>query len=480
MMTAAASPAKFPFLVPLIIATALFMENLDASVIATALPAISRSLHVDPLHLNLAITSYLFSLAVFIPLSGWMADKFGARRVFCTAIAIFTLSSIACGLSENLIQLVSSRLLQGLGGAMMVPVGRLVILRSVPKSQLVSSLAWLTIPALIGPVLGPPVGGLIVTVSSWHWIFFINVPIGILGIFLALRYVPNVKEPDPGPLDVGGFFLMALALSGLVFGFETVGRNLIPAQTVELLLGMGALCGVLYVSYARRNPNPIIDLKLLKLPTFYAGVIGGSLFRVGIGAMPFLLPLMLQIGFGLSPLNSGLITFASAAGAMAMKMSAARIIRTWGFRRVLIVNAIISAFYIAGCALFAPSTPHALIFLFLLAGGFFRSLQFTSLNVLSYADVPQSAMSRATTFASMMQQLSLSFGVGLGAVILNITMHVKQSAALSADDFWPGFVAVSALSMISILFFIPLPKNAGEEVSGQQVSVAEAVKEPEP
>ncbi|HVY13378.1 MAG TPA: MFS transporter, partial [Alphaproteobacteria bacterium] len=315
----------YPLLCPLIIATALFMENLDGAVIATALPAIARSLHTDPLRLNFAITSYLFSLAVFIPLSGWMADRFGARTVFRAAIGVFTLSSIACGLSQTLWQLVAARLVQGLGGAMMVPVGRLVLLRTVPKNQLVSAMAWLTIPALVGPVLGPPLGGFIVTYSTWHWIFFINVPIGILGMVLSSLFIKNIREQATPPLDIPGFLLLGLGLSGLVAGFEMAGRNLLPGETVAFLLAGGAIGIALYGFYALRKQHPIVNLRLFQLPTFFAATVGGLLFRIGIGALPFLMPLMLQEAFGLSPLNSGLITFASAIGAIFMKTTATRI-----------------------------------------------------------------------------------------------------------------------------------------------------------
>src|SRR5216683_592744 len=314
------------FLVPLIVACALFMENLDSTVIATALPQIAASLGEDPLRLNLAITAYLLSLAVFIPLSGWVADRYGARRVFRAAIVIFTVGSACCGLANSLPELVAARILhQGLGGAMMVPVGRLVMLRAVPKSELVRAMSYLTVPALVGPVLGPPLGGLIVTYSSWRWIFFINLPIGLLGIVLATLFIEDVRETAMWPLDVRGFLLAGLGLSGLMFGFETAGRGVLPGSLVAVLLAVGALALALYVLHARVIAAPIIDLRLLSIPTFAGAIIGGSIFRIGVGALPFLLPLMLQLGFGLSPFASGLLTFASAAGALTMKFTAAPI-----------------------------------------------------------------------------------------------------------------------------------------------------------
>jgi len=456
------------FLVPLIVACALFMENLDSTVIATALPQIAASLGEDPLRLNLAITAYLLSLAVFIPLSGWVADRYGARRVFRAAIVIFTVGSACCGLANSLPELVAARILQGLGGAMMVPVGRLVMLRAVPKSELVRAMSYLTVPALVGPVLGPPLGGLIVTYSSWRWIFFINLPIGLLGIVLATLFIEDVRETAMWPLDVRGFLLAGLGLSGLMFGFETAGRGVLPGSLVAVLLAVGALALALYVLHARVNAAPIIDLRLLSIPTFAGAIIGGSIFRIGIGALPFLLPLMLQLGFGLSPFASGLLTFASAAGALTMKFTAAPIIRALGFRVVLIGNAVISSLFMAGYSLFQATTPHWLIFIALLAGGFFRSLQFTSINTLAFADVPAGLMSRATSFQSMAQQLSMSIGVGTGALLLHVALLMHDRSVLAAGDFAAAFLAVTLISLASLFFFVPLAPQAGAEVSGHR------------
>jgi len=455
-------------LVPLIVACALFMENLDSTVIATALPQIAASLGEDPLRLNLAITSYLLSLAVFIPLSGWVADRFGARRVFCAAIVIFTLGSVCCGVSNALPELVAARILQGLGGAMMVPVGRLVMLRSVPKSELVRAMSYLTVPALIGPVLGPPLGGFIVTYSSWRWIFFINLPIGVLGIVLATLFIEDVRAADLWPLDLRGFLLTGLGLSGLMFGFETAGRGVLSPGLVAMLLTVGVLALALYGLHARVSATPIIDLRLLSIPSFAGAILGGSLFRIGVGALPFLLPLMLQLGFGLSAFASGLLTFASAAGALTMKMTAAPIIRSLGFRAVLVGNAVISCLFLAGYSLFHPTTPHWLIFVALLAGGFFRSLQFTSINTLIFADVPAGLMSRATSFQSMAQQLSVSIGVGTGALLLHVMLLLHGRATLAAGDFAPVFLAVTLISLASLFFFVPLAPQAGAEVSGHR------------
>jgi EmrB/QacA subfamily drug resistance transporter len=453
-------------LIPLIVACALFMENLDATVLSTSLPAIATSLGEDPLHLSLAITAYLFSLAVFIPISGWVADRFGARRVFRAAIVVFVLGSVLCGLSQSLPTFVGARLLQGMGGAMMVPVGRLVLVRSVAKADLVRAMAYLTVPALIGPTLGPPLGGFVTTYLDWRWIFWINVPIGILGFVLVSRFIPEVREEGTPPLDLKGFLISAVGLVGLVFGFETVGRGVIPGWASLGLLLLGAVFLLLYLRHARRTPHPVLDLALLRVPTFRASILGGFLFRIGVGAVPFLLPLMLQAGFGLTAFASGQVTFVASLGALGMKMAAGPILKRLGFRTVLVGNAVLSAALLGAMGLFRPDTPMALILLVLLVGGFFRSLQFTSINTLAYADIDRAAMSRATSFASMMQQLSLSVGVGAGALVLHLAVAAGGGGRLAPGDFLPAFLAVAAVSACSALVYLRLPPDAGAEVSG--------------
>src|SRR5271170_4778757 len=438
MSSAPSKMTAMEFLAPMIVGCALFMEMLDSTVISTALPAMARSLHEDPIKLNLAITSYLLSLAVFIPISGWMADRFGARTVFRAAIVIFTIGSVLCGLSQSLPQLVAARIAQGFGGAMMVPVGRLIVLKTIPKSELVTAMSYLTVPAVLGPVVGPPIGGFIVTYYSWRWIFFINVPIGMIGFTLVTLYIPNIREDVVFPLDLRGFLLTGLGLAGLVSGFESIGRGVISPSVIMCVMTAGGVCMALYILHARRIEYPIIDLGLMKIPTFSVATLGGGLFRMGIGALPFLLAMLLQVVFGLSPFASGMLTFASAAGALFMKASAAPIIRRLGFRSVLISNGVISAFIMMSYALFRPTTPHGLIVLALLMGGFFRSLQFTALGTLAYADVPNSSMSGASTLSSMAQQLFLSLGVALGAMLLHISLGARDSAHLSVHDFTPA------------------------------------------
>ena len=459
-------------ILPIIIGSALFMQTLDATIIANALPAMAKSLGETPLVLNLAITGYLLTAAVFLPISGWAADRFGSRTVFRAAIVLFAVSSLFCGASQTLWELVAARMVQGVAGAMMMPVGRLVLLRTVPKAQLVRALSLLTMPALLGPVLGPPLGGFIVTFGSWRWIFYINVPLGILGVVLTSLYMPNIKEEISQRLDLRGFVLTGAGLAAVVYGFENIGRDTLPPAAVTGLFVTGALCLMAYVLHARRTPDAILDLSVMRIPTFRASVLGGIFSRLSIGAGPFLNALLLQIGFGLNAFQAGLISFAAAAGALTMKTTARPILARYGFKRVLVFNTVISAIAVAATALFRPSTPYAVMMLVLLLGGFFRSLQFTALNALAYADVPQPQMSRASSLAAMMQQLSQSIGVGLAAILLHATLRYHHATALTADNITPAFAVIAALSMLSLLFFAGLPANAGAEVSGRQ--------EPEP
>jgi EmrB/QacA subfamily drug resistance transporter len=456
-------------LIPLIVAAALFMENMDSTVIATSLPAIAADIGTSPLTLKLAITSYLLSLAIFIPASGWTADRFGARSVFSTAIGIFMIGSIGCALSQSVTHFVIARIIQGVGGAMMTPVGRLVLLRSIDKKGLVNAMAWMTMPALVGPVIGPPLGGFVTTYFSWHWIFLINIPIGFLGIFLAQRFIDPIRAEDPERLDVWGLILAGIGLGGIAFGGSVAGLNLLPWPIVGSLVGVGVISMTMYVMYARRTGSPVLDFSLLRLATLRAAIVGGFLFRLGIGALPFLLPLMLQVGFGLSPFRSGLVTFGSAVGAMGMKGLAARILRTFGFRNVMTINAVVSAVFLAVCALFTISTPLTLMLVILVVGGFFRSLEFTAINTIAYAEVEPAQMSRATTLVSVNQQLAIAAGVAVGAASVESTMLIHGMTQLSATDFAPAFIVVAILSATSAWFFWQMPDDAGHEISGRKV-----------
>jgi EmrB/QacA subfamily drug resistance transporter len=448
-------------LIPLIVATALFMENLDATVLATSLPAIAKDLAANPIHLKLALTTYLLALAVFIPASGWMADRFGAKNVFRAAMVVFAAGSVACALSTGLWSLVGARILQGVGGAMMAPVGRLIVLRTIPKSEIIGAIAWLTIPALVGPVLGPPLGGFITTYFNWRWIFWINIPVALAGIALITRFIPDVREEEAREFDLTGFLLVGPGLSLFLTGATLMGLGLMSQDTVVALTLAGAVLLAAYIRYALRAANPLIDLRLLKLPTFRAGVLGGFLFRVGLGAGPFLLPLLFQNGFGMTPFQSGMMTFATGVGAMFMKTQAATILRRWGYRRVLVSNALIAAVFTAIPALYTSATSTLLITLIFLVGGLSRSLQFTSINTLAYADVPPEKLSRATSFAAVGQELSGSVGVTVAALGLEVMQRLDGGQSIDPGHFPPVFILIALISAASALNFWALPGNAG-------------------
>jgi EmrB/QacA subfamily drug resistance transporter len=462
--------------VPLIVAVSLFMENMDSTVISTSLPAIARALGTNPLALKLAVTSYLLSLAICIPASGWTADRFGARHVFRLAIGVFILGSIGCAASHSLTQFVAARIVQGMGGAMMTPVGRLIMVRTIDKRQLLNAMSLVTMPALIGPICGPPLGGFITTYASWHWIFLINVPIGLVGIVAATRFIPDVHVEHRHPFDFLGFILSGIGIAGLAFGLSVLGLDFLPAGVVAALLGVGAISTVAYVFHARHTAAPILDLSLLKLPTFRASIVGGFLFRLGVGALPFLLPLLLQIGFGLTPFQSGLITFTSALGSMFMKAAVTSVLKRFGYRNVLLYNALVSSVFLAACATFVPGMPFWAMIAILLCGGFFRSLQFTSINTIAYAEIDPPRMSRATALTAAAQQLSLSTGVAAGALVVEITLRLKGSGAMSAADFPPAFLVISILAATAALAFMRLSPDAGEELTGRRMVKAEPPK----
>ncbi len=450
----------------LIVASALFMQNLDSTVVTTALPSMARAFDVAPVTMNIVITSYLVSLAAFIPASGWVADRYGAKTVFRAAIMVFTAASILCGVSQSLVMLVAARILQGMGGAMMVPVGRLLLLRRVGKADLVAAMSWLTMPALLGPVIGPPVGGFLVTTLSWHWIFDINIPIGIIGVLLVTFFIRADEGAEAVHFDILGQILAGIGMAGLIMGFSSFGRGALPPAAAVALTAIGALAAVAYVIHARRSAHPLLDVTLLRIPTFATSVVAGSLFRIGIGAMPFLLPLMLQLGFGLSPLRSGLITFVSAAGALTVKPIAKPMLRRFGFRAVLSVNAAISAVIVALTAAFRPGWPILAIYGVLLIGGVFRSLQFTAYNTIAYADIPPPRMSQATSLYSTLQQLSLTMGVTLGAAALAVFGVLTGRSHPGLPDFSAAFLIVAAVMLPAAWLALRLPRSAGEEMSG--------------
>ncbi len=454
--------------VPLILAVALFMENMDSTVIATSLPAIATDVGTSPIALKLALTAYLVALAIFIPVSAWVADRYGAKLVFRVAIAVFVVGSVACASSGALLEFVLARFLQGMGGAMMTPVARLVLVRATDKRDLVSAMAWLTIPGLIGPLVGPPIGGFITTFVSWHWIFLINVPIGFAGIWLAGRYLPEIEPAHAKRLDTKGFLLSGTAASGVVFGLSVVSLPALPPIVGGIVLVIGVAAGLLYLRHARTTPDPILDFRLFRNPVFRAAVGGGSLFRIGSGATPFLLPLLFQLGFGMTPFQSGMLTFASALGAIAMKFLASFTLRVGGFRTVLATSALLGGIFVAASALFTPHTPHVIIIAVLVGSGFLRSLFFTSANALVFADIDASEASQATAISAASQQISVAIGVAVGGGLLEGTTYFTGEP-VGADSFAFAFLTVGAITAISMFPFLRMQSDAGKSVSGHRV-----------
>jgi EmrB/QacA subfamily drug resistance transporter len=460
-------PEDKPFssLVPAIIGAANLMMTLSATVIANALPSMAITLHQSPISLNTTITVYLLALAIFLPVSGWAADRFGAKRVFLIAIGLYAASCAACGFANNLPELLLARFAEGAAGALMGPVGRLVLLRSTPKHDLVRAMSVLTMPSLLGPVIGPPIGGFIVTYLSWRWIFFLNIPIAIMGVILVTKYINDIKEEDAGKLDWVGMILTGVGLAAVVYAFENLGRSTLPPWAAPSLLSGGLVLLGVYAAYARRTPHAILDLKLFKIPTFFASIVGGAFMRMGVGATPFLLALLLQVAFGMSPFQAGLMTFASAAAALVMKTSAPPILARFGFRNTLSVNAVIVGLTFMSYAILTKSTPHWLIYFILLTGGFFRSLQFTALNGLGFADIDNPQMSRASTMSAMGQRLAQSVGIGFAATLLRLfqgSAHKMTAATIS-----PAFLVIGAVALVSAGFFVVLPQDAGASLNGR-------------
>jgi EmrB/QacA subfamily drug resistance transporter len=459
--------ASFSRVLPLTIAAALFLEQMDSTIIATALPDIAKDLGTSPVSLKLAFTTYLLGLTVFLPISGWSADRFGAKLVFRLAILVFTLGSVSCGFSQSLDWLVMSRFLQGIGGAMMVPVGRIILLRAVPKAELLDAIAWLTIPALIGPVIGPPIGGYITTVYDWRWIFWMNLPFGILALGLATWLMPNIKAEVPPPLDVRGFLLSGFGLTLSVFGLTVAGRGLFAGWQVIAMIVSGVLLLSAYWVHAKRTRNPLLDLSLTRFQSFRHSLVGGNLYRIAVGATPFLIPLMLQLGFGFTAFQSGLITFGSALGAVLMKFTVSPLVRRFGYRNLLLVNGVLSCVMFAAKASFTAAMPVLMMFCILLISGFLRSLQFSALNTLAYADIDTKDMARANALYTVAQQLFLALGVAVAAFLLDARMWWFGRDTLVAGDFSFALLVVASISIFAFLSYAKLDKGAGASISGR-------------
>ncbi|MFB2564893.1 DHA2 family efflux MFS transporter permease subunit [Rhizobium sp. IMFF44] len=455
-------------LIALLVAGAFFMENLDGTVIATALPQMAVSFGARPVDLNIGMSAYLLTLGVFIPISGWISDRFGARLVFTTAVVIFTLASVLCGFANGVGSFVAMRILQGIGGAMMVPVGRLVVLNNTPKDKLISAIATITWPALVAPILGPPLGGFITDHASWRWIFFLNLPLGILAFIFSLLLIPETKSTARPPFDWIGFVVSGIGLAGLMYGLELIGRPdpvWLEAWTYVIV---GFVLLAIAVFHFLRTKHPLIDLSGLKLPTFAITISGGSLFRTAIGAVPFLLPLMFQVGFGLSAFHAGMLTLAVFAGNLAMKPATTPILRRFGFKPVLIVNGLLNAIFIAACALFSPDTPLWFVVPVLFIGGMCRSMHFTALNTIAFADIPPGQMTGANTLFSTVFQLTMGMGIAVGAIGIRIGQAISAPLGVEsivAIEFRLAFVLLGIIALLAVLDCLPLDRKAGDNVS---------------
>ncbi|KGA99873.1 sugar (and other) transporter family protein [Enterobacteriaceae bacterium ATCC 29904] len=455
----------------LLVAGAFFMEFLDGTVIATALPDMAKSFGVQAVDLNIGISAYLITLAVLIPASGWIADRFGARKVFALALAIFTLASVFCGLANSVDHFVAMRILQGMGGALMVPVGRLAVLRTTPKHQLITAIATLTWPALVAPIIGPPLGGFITSYANWRWIFFINVPLGLIAIALALRIIPDIREEARRPFDTPGFIATAIAMVSLVYAMESLGVGQIDLGLTLGLLALGTVTLVWALRHFLRAQWPMIRLDAMQVPTFRITMYGGSLFRASISAVPFLLPLLFQVGFGMDAFHSGLLVLAVFVGNLTIKPATTPLIRTLGFKKLLLINGTLNVLALLACALLTPETPVWLIMLILYLGGVFRSVQFTAISTLAFADVPSPQMSYANTLFSTATQLAVGLGITLGAIGIRIGelfSEMLEINALPGIGFRLAFVVIALICLAGMFDTLRLTKNAGSAVSGKQ------------
>lgn len=455
----------------LLVAGAFFMEFIDGTVIATALPDMAKSFGVQAVDLNIGISAYLITLAVLIPASGWIADRFGARKIFTLALAIFTLASVLCGFSTTLESFLAMRILQGVGGALMVPVGRLAVLRITPKHQLITAIATLTWPALVAPIIGPPLGGFITSYANWRWIFFINVPLGLLAIALALRFIPNIRDDDRRPFDLPGFLATAIAMVSLVYAMELLGSQHPESGLTIALLALGVGTFAFSLRHFRRAAWPMIRLDAMQVPTFRVTMYGGSLFRASISAVPFLLPLMFQVGFGMNAFQAGSLVLAVFVGNLTIKPATTPLIRWLGFKKLLLINGALNVLALVACALITPGTPVWLILLVLYLGGVFRSIQFTGISTLAFADVPSAQMSYANTLFSTATQLAVGLGISLGAIGIRIGANVSEWLGMSTIpgiSFRLAFVVIALICLIGMVDTLRLVKDAGSAVSARK------------
>jgi EmrB/QacA subfamily drug resistance transporter len=459
-------------LLPWLVALAFFMESLDTTILNTAVPAIAHALGVVPLSMKSVLSSYTLSLAVFIPISGWVADRFGTRAVFSSAIGLFTLGSFLCGISRNIHLLVACRILQGCGGAMMVPVGRLTLVRTFSKSELIRAMTFVAIPGLIGPMLGPFVGGLIVGYFHWRVIFFINIPIGLLGLYLVYRHLPNYRQEHTTPLDILGLILFGSGVALLSYVLEIFGEHTLSTFEILCLLAISIALLAGYGIHAANASHPLLRMILLRLRTFRAAVIGGFVTRIGIGGIPFLFPLLYQVGLGYTPVQSGLLMMPQALAAMSLKATMPGILARFGYKFVLVSNTIILGLLIFLFATIGARTPVWLIVAQVFTYGFFTSLQYTSMNTLVYADVTEEETSSASTIASTLQQMSISFGVASASLVTAffIPDRFRSNPPEMIHGIHNAFCVLGALTVLSTIVFRELKSEDGAAVSQRRIA----------
>ena len=462
-------------MLPYLVAATFFMEYLDTTVIATALPQMAESFGVGPNEVSMGMTAYMLALSVFIPVSGWVADRYGSRTVFCSAIVVFTLASILCGLSYSVETFTAARILQGIGGALMVPVGRLIVVRNTEKSQLMQAISTITWPAIAAPVVGPPIGGFITTYASWEWIFLLNVPFGIAALIAAFIMVPNERSSEKKPLDIVGFLLSGATLTAIIYGTELASQQDANIWFALSCVLSGLVLGVITYRHALNRMHPLIDYSTLRVPTYSVTVITGSITRIGIGAVPYLMPLIFQIGFGMSAFHSGLLLLASAVGNLGMKAFTTRILQRWGFRTVSIVDVLVASASTIACGLLTPSTPLLVILIVVFVYGLARSMQFSTLATLAYADIPQPQLSAASTLWSAANQMTMGMGIAFGALSLQVSAWARGATesgteiVFTLSDFKWAFAAAGVLTLLSLPGYWRMALDAGAKVSGQKV-----------
>lgn len=465
-MSAFSRPARQ---VALVVAGANFMQLLDGVVIVTALPQMAREFGAEPLAVSAGITVYMLTAAIFVTMGAWLADRFGARRTFLAAIAIFTIASLACGLSRSLPQFILARAAQGIGGALMAPVGRMIVLRHADKSAIVEAIAMITWPGLIAPVIGPALGGFLTNYAAWQWNFYINLPLGAVAIAMILRLVPADTEFKAVPFDWIGFLLSAASMSALLWGLEAGVQNLLPSAVSAALGVLGLALGWAAALWLRGARHPLVSLKCFAVPTFaISNLTGGTGFRIAISATPFLLPLLFQIGFGLDPLQAGGFVVAYFLGNLLMKTVTTPILRARGFRGVLVVTGLLNTATLAGCALISPGFPYLLTIIILVAAGLVRSMQFTALTTLAFADIDASSRNSASTLSTMLQQIATVLGVIVAATALTLSRSARGAPELQLVDFQVAFLLLAAIALVSTWRMLRLAPDAGQEISGHR------------